>query len=205
MRRAGAKGGWIGVSTTVTSGEAGQGNGPWEDLLIAVAENGDREAFSRLFRHFAPRIKTFMMRLGVSDAGAEELAQEAMMAVWRKAPSFDPARAGAGTWIFTIARNLRIDLLRREKRPEIDPNDPMLVRDPEPAVDDAMDAVQREAGVRRALAELPPEQAEVVSLSFYEDTPHAEIAARLMIPLGTVKSRLRLAMKRIRAQLGDLT
>jgi len=172
-------------------------------LLKAVARDGDRQAFTRLFLHYAPRIKTFLRKLGTEDAVAEELAQEAMLAVWRQAASFDPARANAGTWIFSIARNLRIDRLRKEKRPAccVDGEEPGI--DPAPRADDALATLQGERRLRGALAGLPADQAEVVTLSFYEDRPHAEIAARLKIPLGTVKSRLRLAMKRIRAGLGE--
>lgn len=173
------------------------------DWLAAVGRERDREAFVRLFAYYAPRLKTYLRRLGADDQTADDLVQEAMLAVWHKADAYDPARATAGTWIFTIARNLRIDRLRREKRPEIDPDDPLLVAAPPPAADDALAAGQSGARIRAALASLPADQAEVISLSFYEDIPHAEIAARLGLPLGTVKSRLRLAMKRIRGLLGD--
>ena len=172
------------------------------DLLAAVAQTGDRQAFAQLFQHYAPRLKTYMRKLGTEDAVAEELAQDVMLTVWRKAGSFDRDRANAGTWIFAIARNLRIDMLRRERRPEIDQDDLDLVVDPAPRADDVLATGQSERRVRAAMGALPAEQAEVVTLSFYEDTPHAEIAARLKIPLGTVKSRLRLAMKRIRSELG---
>jgi RNA polymerase sigma factor (sigma-70 family) len=174
------------------------------ELLAAVAQTGDRQAFAQLFQYYAPRLKTYMRKLGTEDAVAEELAQEAMLSVWRKAATFDPGRASAGTWIFTIARNLRIDMLRKERRPEIDADDPELVPDPAPRADEVMAAEQSGRLLRGAMAGLSAEQTEVVTLSFYEDTPHAEIAARLKIPLGTVKSRLRLAMKRIRSELGDL-
>jgi len=188
------------VVTSVPS----EGDGErWSDMLTAVAESRDRAAFAELFDHFAPRVKSFMMRLGVVDARAEELAQEAMLTVWRKANLFDPCRASAGTWIFTIARNLRVDQLRQERRPEIEPDDPLLTSPPGPLPDERLDIQRREDSVRRAMAALSVDQAEVVRLSFYEDTPHSEIAARLKIPLGTVKSRLRLAMKRIGSLLGD--
>jgi len=182
--------------------ESEPGPARMSDLLSAVAQAGDRRAFAQLFQYYAPRLKTYMRKLGTEDAVAEDLAQEAMLTVWRKAASFDPGRASAGTWIFTIARNLRIDMLRKERRPEIDVDDPELVPDPTPRADEVMVTEQGERRVRAAMAALPAEQTEVVTLSFYEDTPHAEIAARLKIPLGTVKSRLRLAMKRIRSDLG---
>jgi RNA polymerase sigma-70 factor (ECF subfamily) len=183
--------------------ESMPGAARFSDLLSAVAQSGDRQAFALLFQYYAPRLKTYMRKLGTEDAVAEELAQEAMLAVWRKAASFDPSRAAAGTWIFAVARNLRIDMLRKEKRPEIDLDDPELVPDPAPRADEVMATQQSESRVRAAMVGLSAEQTEVVTLSFYEDTPHAEIAARLKIPLGTVKSRLRLAMKRIRSELGD--
>lgn len=172
-------------------------------LLVRVADGRDRQAFARLFQHYAPRLKTYMRKLGCDDAIAEDLAQEAMLAVWRKADSFDPAKSGAGTWIFTIARNLRIDRLRRERRPEADEDDLAQVPDDSPSADEVLATRRSGEKIRQAVADLPAEQAQVVTLSFYEDHPHADIAARLGIPLGTVKSRLRLAMKRIRAALGD--
>jgi len=171
--------------------------------LVQAVANGDRDAFARLFAHYAPRLKSFLLRQGGDSAAAEDLAQEAMLTVWRKAALFDPAKSSAGTWIFTIARNLRIDAIRKAKRPEFDADDPAFVTEAEPAADQAMDTEQTGARVRAALAELPEEQAVVVRLSFFEDKPHAEIAAKLALPLGTVKSRLRLAMKRIRTYLGD--
>ncbi|MDX2222929.1 MAG: sigma-70 family RNA polymerase sigma factor [Rhodospirillaceae bacterium] len=175
----------------------------FSELVKAVATARDRDAFARLFDHYAPRLKSFLMRQGADDTQAEDIAQETMLAVWRKAAMFDPAKASAGTWIFTIARNLRIDAIRKARRPEFDPDDPAFVPDPERPADEAMDAEQMGRKVRAALAELPEEQAAVVRLSFFEDKPHAEIAEQLALPLGTVKSRLRLAMRRIKSFLGD--
>jgi RNA polymerase sigma-70 factor (ECF subfamily) len=191
-----------GLAERTTKGELEPGAAEMADLIEAIAQNGDRQAFAHLFRHYAPRVKTFMRKLGTDDSVAEELAQEAMLSVWRKAPTFDRTKANAGTWVFAIARNLRIDLLRHEKRPEIDRDDPCLVADPAPRGDDVVAFQQQQRRIVAAMADLPREQAEVVTMSFYEDSPHAEIAARLRIPLGTVKSRLRLAMKHIRAEIG---
>ena len=169
-------------------------------LIGRIAAAADREAFAALFRHFAPRVKSYALRLGASGAAAEELAQETMLTVWRKAGRFDPARASASTWIFTIARNLRIDALRRE-RPQPAPADEA---DPSPLADLVLSGAQNEVRVRRALGTLPPEQLQVIELSFFSDAPHAAIAERLGLPLGTVKSRLRLAMNRLRGLLEDL-
>ena len=167
-------------------------------LLIAVGATRDRTAFEQLFRHFAPRVKAYMLRLGAGSGAAEDLAQEALLSVWRKAALFDPGKASAATWIFTIARNLRIDAIRRERRPEFDPNDPAFVPDAAPAADAGLERAGDEARLREAIGKLSPEQAKVVELSFFADKPHSLIAKELGLPLGTVKSRLRLAMSRIR-------
>lgn len=167
-------------------------------LLVAVGAQRDRHSFEALFRHFAPRIKAYLLRLGTSASVAEDLAQEAMLSVWRKAQLFDPVKASAATWIFTIARNLRIDAIRRERRPEIDPNDPAFVPDAEPAADTGLIRAKDEARLHDAISKLSPEQAKVVELSFFADKPHSAIAKELGLPLGTVKSRLRLAMTHIR-------
>ncbi len=174
----------------------------WNQLLTLVAER-DREAFSALFAHFAPRVKSYMLRLGSSDSQAEELAQEALATVWRKADRYDPARAAASTWIFTIARNLRIDAFRRRNHPELDPEDPALVPEAPPSADAVVARKQDAARVQAALETLPDEQREVVRLSFFDDKTHTEISDALDIPLGTVKSRIRLAFGRIRDTLDD--
>jgi RNA polymerase sigma factor (sigma-70 family) len=172
-------------------------------LLRRLAETRDRAAFKTLFEHFAPRVKAYAMRLGAPAHQAEDLAQEAMLVMWRKAHLFDPQRAAASTWIFTIARNLRIDLLRRERLPRVDGGDPSLVApETEPDAGEGFEARQDEEALRLALRSLPPEQSQIVMLSFFSDKPHSEIAAELNLPLGTVKSRLRLAMVRLRASLG---
>ena len=173
------------------------------ELLVSVAGMRDRQAFEALFLHFAPRIKAYLIKTGASGALAEDLAQEAMLTVWRKAVLFDPAKASAATWIFTIARNLRIDAIRRERHPQFDPDDPALQPDEEPRADAALTRQDDDARLRDAMVGLPVEQSEVLRLSFFADKPHSAIAAELGLPLGTVKSRLRLAMARIRLALGD--
>ena len=170
--------------------------------IVAIAQRGDRAAFVALFGHFAPRVKSYLLRMGAAPESAEELAQETLLAVWRRAAAFDPERAAASTWIFTIARNLRFDALRRERRAMKgdDPTD----SGPHPAAPDAiLAALQDEGRIGRAIAELPIEQARVVRLAFFSDQPHARIAQELDLPLGTVKSRLRLAMARLRSLLGE--
>jgi RNA polymerase sigma-70 factor, ECF subfamily len=180
----------------------------WAALIEAVATRGDRAAFAMLFEHFAPRIKTFMRRSGASEQSADEFAQEALLAVWSKARLFDPVSVGASAWIFTIARNLRIDVLRREKRTGMDYTveiDPEFHLDEGPQPDARLATSQVESRVRNALTHLSEDQLRVVELSFFDEKAHAEIAQTLQIPLGTVKSRLRLAMNRLRGLLGDLS
>jgi RNA polymerase sigma factor (sigma-70 family) len=167
-------------------------------LIEAIASSADRSAFAALFRHFAPKIKGYLIKLGADRGQAEELTQEVMLTVWRKAATFDRKQASAATWLFTIARNRRIDAIRRERRPELDPSDPMLVPDEPMAADDRLDAIAREARVARAIKELPQEQAALVHEAFYLAKSHSQIAEETNIPLGTVKSRLRLAFARLR-------
>ncbi|MNU36225.1 ECF RNA polymerase sigma factor RpoE [compost metagenome] len=166
-------------------------------LIEAVALRRDREAFSQLFSHFAPRLKAWLMKSGATAAAAEDFAQDAMLTVWRKADLFDARKARAATWIFTIARNRRLDMLRREARPlptpEIELSE-MEVQRP----DDILAASQDAERIRDALSRLKPDQVEVLRLAFFLDSPHSEIAQRLELPLGTVKSRIRNAMIKLR-------
>ena len=180
----------------------------WAQLIGAVAARQDKAAFSALFERFAPRVKAFMRRSGMSDEAAEELAQETLITVWRKAALFDPVSTGPSAWIFTVARNLRIDALRRERRSASDDTsdlDSEFLLDDLPHPDAIVAATQADSRVRAALAELSEEQRRVVELSFYQEKAHAEIADELGIPLGTVKSRLRLAMNKLRGILDDLS
>lgn len=191
-----------------TPGDATSDAARWAQLIEAIAVRRDRAAFAELFRHFAPRIKTFMRRSGASEQGADELAQEALLAVWSKAALFDPRSVGAAAWIFTIARNLRIDALRRQNRTPTNDTDDVELEfrlDGGPQPDAGVIASQIEARVRDAMTVLPDDQLRVVELSFFQEKAHAEIAQTLNIPLGTVKSRLRLAMARLRSLLDDFS
>lgn len=174
---------------------------PWSARLTRIAERRDKAAFTELFNHFAPRVKSYLAKNGASEAQAEEIAQEALLSVWRKAALFEPRAASASTWIFTIARNLRIDATRRERRGgaiRVDAVEAEFEIDGAPLPDAQLAAGEAQARVRAALATLSSDQREVVRLSYFEDKAHAEIAATLEIPLGTVKSRLRLALNRLR-------
>ena len=180
----------------------------WRALVGAIAARQDRAAFADLFSYFAPRIKTFMLRSGAIEAGAEELAQETMLTVWRKAELYNPETANAAAWIFTIARNLRIDAYRRQQRSgsvESHQVDAEYQIDDAPQADMLLSTAQSEQRVRSALKTLPADQIRVVELSFFEEKAHADIAQILGIPLGTVKSRLRLAMARLRHLLSELS
>jgi RNA polymerase sigma factor (sigma-70 family) len=172
------------------------------ELLARVGRMHDVGDFEVLFRHYAPRVKAYMARTG-SARSAEELMQETMIAVWNKSALYDPGKGTASTWIFTLARNLRIDAYRREKHPEFDENDPAFQPDPEPAADTRLEGEQSAELLRGALRSLPADQAEVLRLAFFEDSSQSTIAERLGVPLGTVKSRMRLAFQKLRATLGQ--
>ena len=174
------------------------------DLLDAVARRQDRAAFAQLFEHFAPRVKAYMRRLGAPAAKAEDIVQEVMIAIWRRAALYDPTQASVSTWIFTIARNKRIDDLRRERHPEIDPNDPVLLADSQDPADALVIWQDQAQRLRDAVRALPEEQALVLHKNFFEDKPHGVIARELDLPLGTVKSRARLALAKLRQVLGDV-
>lgn len=162
---------------------------------------GDRAAFAQLFSVYAPRVKGYLLRLGLESAQAEEVAQEVMIAVWRKASTFDPRQASAATWIFRIARNRRIDVFRRAHKGALDPDDPMFQPQAEPRPDQAFEIAGREAQVRAAMAQLPDDQRALVRDAFYEDLSHSQIADKTGLPLGTVKSRLRLAFAKLKLRL----
>ena len=168
---------------------------PLIDSILAVAANQDRNAFRVLFEHFAPRIKAWMLKAGADMQAAEEIAQETMLIVWRKAAQYKPQRAAPSTWIFTIARNKRIDRLRRERRPTPEP----------PATGPSYDAygwdvlVADRHRLKDWLRELPVEQAQVITLFYLRGKTQSDIARELELSLGTVKSRIRLALGRLRA------
>ena len=174
------------------------------DWIRAIAERQDRAAFASLFEFYAPRIKAMLTRLGAAGDAAEDLAQETLLTVWRKAAYFDPDRASAAAWIFTIARNLRIDRLRGDNRAKLYASYEMVEPEGPQNPDSALNATERDARVRAALKQLSQEQVRVVQLSFFEGRAHGDIATLLDLPLGTVKSRVRLAMARLRNLLGDL-
>jgi RNA polymerase sigma-70 factor (ECF subfamily) len=173
------------------------------DLIVAIANAGDRGAFAALFKHFAPRLKAFAIRQGVGATTAEELMQEAMLSVWRKSHTFDPKRATASTWVYTILRNKRIDMLRREHRPNMDIDDVPERASESASADDDYEARQTGDLLRQAMDDLPADQVEVLQKAFFEDKSHSIVAEELTLPLGTVKSRIRLALSRMRSKLPE--
>ena len=169
--------------------------------LTQIANQRCRDSFKTIFQFYAPRIKSYLMRIGATETEAEENTQEVMTTIWRKAQLFDASKASPSTWIFRIARNKSIDAHRRRPRNELDPNEPMLRPADIEEPDAELDRAQTGAKVREALSDLPPEQADLLHQSFYEGLTHSEIAKRNNLPLGTVKSRIRLAFQRMRKSL----
>ncbi|WP_226937093.1 sigma-70 family RNA polymerase sigma factor [Pseudogemmobacter faecipullorum] len=170
--------------------------------LLAVRDRRDRAAFMQLFEHFGPRLKAMLIRGGLRDGSAEDVVQDVMLTVWHKAAQFDPHRAEASAWIYRIARNRRIDLARRKPPPEPDP-----LAEPEGSEPDAPQilALGQEATLlRRALEALSPDQAKVLEQAYFEDLPHSRISEMTGLPLGTIKSRIRLGLERLRRDLKDL-
>jgi RNA polymerase sigma-70 factor (ECF subfamily) len=170
-------------------------------LLTRIAQNRDRQAFAEIFDCYAPRVKSFMLRKGASPEQAEDLVQETMIAVWSKAGLYEATRGSVTTWIFTIARNLRIDRIRREQTVHLTELGDYDEPSDDPGSDEVLIAAEEQGLVNRALREIPEEQKQILILSYVEDVPQTEIAERLNLPLGTVKSRMRLAYRRMRKLL----
>lgn len=170
---------------------------------VARVTEGDREAFAELFAYYAPRLKSFMMRRSADAETAEELVQETMLAVWNRAAQYSPAKGSVTAWIYTIARNLRIDRLRRQPAETIYDIDDYEEKSDEPSGEDQLLSRERDEQITNALKGLPKDQLDVISLSYLDDLTQAEIADRLKVPLGTVKSRMRLAYQKLRDVLGD--
>ncbi|GGM03955.1 ECF RNA polymerase sigma factor RpoE [Pseudooceanicola nanhaiensis] len=169
---------------------------PWVAEMRRIRDDRDRAAFAALFGHFAPRVKAFLVKSGAEPSVAEDCAQDVMVTVWRKAHLFDPSRASVATWVFTIARNRRIDLLRRDRRPE--PEDLTWGPSHEPDQSEVVEMNQETERLGAAIASLPEKQRVLIEKAFYGDLSHREIADITGLPLGTIKSRIRLALDRLR-------
>jgi RNA polymerase sigma-70 factor (ECF subfamily) len=173
-------------------------------LMRAIAADADKTAFAELFDVMAPKVKGFLIAGGAANDVAEDVMQEVMFKLWNKAGMYDPVKSSVSTWIFTIARNARIDLIRKERRPDLDPEDPAIKPVAAKSQDDEMDIILKAEKLRDVLQSLPPDQLEVVRLSYYGDLSHGEIAQKINIPFGTVKSRLRLALTRLKSAMEEL-
>ncbi|WP_050929219.1 sigma-70 family RNA polymerase sigma factor [Aestuariivita boseongensis] len=168
----------------------------WISHVERIRDARDQKAFAELFQYFAPRVKAFLMKSGADATLAEECAQEVMATLWHKAHMFDPSRASVATWIFTIARNRKIDLLRKQRRPE--PEDLPWGPEAEPDQEDTLVLQQESELLRKALEELPDAQRQLIERAYFGDLSHSQIAEETGLPLGTIKSRIRLALDRLR-------
>lgn len=168
----------------------------WVECVTLIRDARDKAAFSELFQHFAPRVKAFLMKSGTDAGMAEECAQDVMATLWHKSHLFDASRASVATWVFTIARNRRIDMLRKQRRPE--PDELTWGPEPEPDAADVMELQQESNRLAAALSELPEKQRDLIQKAYFGDLSHSEIADETGLPLGTIKSRIRLALERLR-------
>ena len=185
----------MGVAAGVTTPDE------FADLVMAVATKRDRTAFAHLFDFYAPRVYAYLLRLRLEPGVADELTQDVMTTLWQKAELFDRTKSSVGTWLFRIAHNRRIDVHRRSREDTVPEPRPTDTPDPSPAPDDSLDMSRREASIRTALRLLPEEQLDLIRLAFFEGLSHGDIASQTGLPLGTVKSRLRLAFSRLRRSL----
>jgi RNA polymerase sigma factor (sigma-70 family) len=190
--RTGAKG----VKATMAANTT---DADWIGHIRRIRDAQDQAAFVALFKHFAPRVKAFLMKSGASESLAEECTQEVMATLWRKSHLFDPARASVATWIFTIARNRKIDALRKQRRPE--PEDLTWGPEAEPDQEDVLTLQQESERLAEALAQLPEKQRDLITKAYFGDLSHSEIADQTGLPLGTIKSRIRLALEKLRHEM----
>ncbi|MEZ5668465.1 MAG: sigma-70 family RNA polymerase sigma factor [Alphaproteobacteria bacterium] len=170
--------------------------------MRAIAVDRDRQAFKRVFDYYAPRVKAYAAQLG-GRIDADELVQDVMLTIWRRAALYDPDRAVLSAWVFAIARNRRIDLLRSSKRAQLDPRDPAFHPAEQPAADDRLARTERLERLTALIEELPVEQRDLLKRSYFDDKSHSALADELGLPLGTVKSRLRLALARLRRAIEE--
>lgn len=172
----------------------------YESLIARVGETRDRAAFVELFHYFAPRVKSYLLKHGATETAAEEIVQNTFITVWEKAASFDARKAAASTWIFTIARNKRIDALRREKFVEVNTDSPALENASYTLHEDYADP-ETVTHLNAAIDQLPEAQARLLRMAFFDEKSHQQIADETSIPLGTVKSRLRIAMEKLKTMM----
>lgn len=170
--------------------------------LLAVRDQRDRAAYARLFTHFAPRLKAMLLKAGLRDGRAEDVVQDVMLSVWQKAGQFDPQRAEASAWIYRIARNRHIDVIRKSRSFDADPV--LLGEESEPDAGGILAMAQEHARLREAVTIMTPDQRAMLECAYFDDMSHSEISAATGLPLGTIKSRIRLGLARLRRDLTDL-
>jgi RNA polymerase sigma factor (sigma-70 family) len=175
---------------------------PQTAAMIAVKRSRDKAAFASLFDYFAPRLKGFVMRSGVSSAAAEEIVQEVMLTVWHKADLFDPGRAQVSAWIYQIARNRLIDRVRKDRRPM--PEELKAEPDQEPSSMDILEMDQEVSKLKAAIQLLSPDQRDIIERAYLGEFSHQQISTQTGLPLGTIKSRIRLGLDRLRRELKDI-
>ena len=163
-----------------------------------IGKNQDKLAFNNIFRYFAPRLKSFLVKAGSTDSQAEEVIQEVMIAVWTKSSTYDSNKSSVSTWIYTIARNKRIDKIRKEKRHYLSESDEGLEIPVDSTQEKEIFASQVSNNLKKYMSNLPEEQSKLLKLSYFYNKTHADISEELKIPLGTVKSRIRLALTKMR-------
>ena len=174
---------------------------PFIDSLKQIAINQDKASFKKIFDYFGPRLKSFLMSSGAEESIAEEVIQETMAIIWTKADYYDPKLASPSTWIYTIARNKKIDILRKSRKAILENIDTAILPPVEPKLEEDVDHDQRFEIVNKYLNDLPKEQLDLLKMNFIEEKSHGEIAEITKIPLGTIKSRIRLAMEKIRDRI----
>ncbi len=168
------------------------------NYLKDIGESQDKSAFSSIFKYFAPRLKSFFVKLGCSDSQAEEIIQEVMIAVWTKSKTYDGTKSSVSTWIYTIAKNKRIDKIRKEKKHNIVESDESLEIPTASKQEEQLLSTELNEKIQHSLQFLPKEQAELLKLSYFYEKTHTDIAKDLCLPLGTVKSRIRLALSKMK-------
>lgn len=193
------------AATMAVSDEQARGREDhFKGLMTAIATHQNRSAFAAVFEYFAPRLKSYFLKSGLAEDAAEDLVQKTMITVWQKAGSYNAAKAAVSTWIFTIARNKKTDFLRAQPLPELDLDDPALnISDGGADAQTQLEKAENEEKLAKAIAALPAEQSDLLRRAFFEGKSHIRIAEETALPLGTIKSRLRLALDKLRKRMTE--
>jgi len=170
------------------------------ECMAAIAARGDRTAFAQLFRRYAPKVKAHLLARGAATGAADELTQEVMLIVWRKAALYDASRGSVAAWLYTISRNSLFHTTRGERRRQAEPATEIAFPEaaPPPTSEQALLAAEQGRALSASLAQLPPEQREILEGAYWHGRTLQECAEERRLPLGTVKTRVRLALERLR-------